>query len=259
MIWSTPMWNFFHTMCEKCENDSEKLKKLYELIQYVSNEIPCYMCKKHASNYLHKNKEDSIFLSKNNLKLFFYNFHNSVKQTRKLKLDPPDILNKYKTMNLNEIYIDVIKMLVLFRMKDDHTTKINRMYLEIFGPVYAEGASEINEAYVKDTNNRQKILDKLKIKTRKMNIDKSSDTKIESNESIDKSRKINIYKSSDKKIESNESIDKPTIESNSINTNSQSINTNSRLKNNRKPNRLIKSLLVVGGGLLISRFNENKK
>ena len=27
MIWSTPMWNLYHTMCEKCDDDTEKLKK----------------------------------------------------------------------------------------------------------------------------------------------------------------------------------------------------------------------------------------
>lgn len=224
-------------MCEKCDDDSDKLKKLYELIQYLSYTIPCGMCKVHASNYLYKNKTDSVVLSKNNFKMFFYNFHNSVKETRKLKLESTDVLNKYKTMNLNDVYVDVIKMLVLFGIKDNYTTKINNLYLEIFGTVYGEGAGEINEAYVKDTNNRQKILDKLGVKTRKIN-------------------KKDIDGSLDKKIESNKSIDfKPTIESNSINnksrSKSRSINTN--------PNILMNSLLLVGGGLLVSRFNKNKK
>jgi hypothetical protein len=236
MIWSTPMWNLYHTMCEKCDDDSEKRKKLYELMQYLSYAIPCGMCKVHASSYLHKNKKNSVVLSKKNFKMFFYTFHNSVKETRKLKLESTDVLDKYKTMNLNDIYIDVIKMLVLFGMKDNYTTKINSLYLEIFGTGGEyRGAGEINEAYVKDTNNRQKILDKLGVKTRKINkkdIDGSLDKKIESNKSIDGSL--------DKKIKSN-----------SINNKSRSVNT--------KPNILMNSLLLVGGGLLVSRFKKNKK
>jgi len=237
MIWSTPMWNLYHTMCEKCEDDTEKLKKLYELMQYLSYTIPCSMCKVHASNYLYKNKTDSVVLSKKNFKMFFYTFHNSVKETRKLKLESTDVLDKYKTMNLNDIYIDVIKMLVLFGMKDNYTTKINSLYLEIFGTVHGEGeyrgACEINEAYVKDTNNRQKILHKLGVNTRKIN-------------------KKDIDGSLDKKIEYNKSIDfKPTIKSNSINNKSRSVNT--------KPNILMNSLLLVGGSLLVSRFKKNKK
>ena len=74
MIWSTPMWNTFHTMCEKCEDNTEKFIKLYELIQYLSSVIPCYSRKSHASNYLDKNKKKVYLYQKIILKCFFIIF-----------------------------------------------------------------------------------------------------------------------------------------------------------------------------------------
>ena len=83
MIWSTSTWNLYHTMCEKCEDDTEQLIKLYELIRDLSSLIPCYSCKSHSIKYLNENKNDSVFISKNNFKMFFYTFHNSVKENKK--------------------------------------------------------------------------------------------------------------------------------------------------------------------------------
>ena len=118
MIWSTSMWNLYHTMCEKCEDDTEQLIKLYELIRDLSSLIPCYSCKSHSIKYLNENKNDSVFISKNNFKMFFYTFHNSVKENKKkkLELEPIDVLEKYERMDLNEVYLDTIKLLMVLRI-----------------------------------------------------------------------------------------------------------------------------------------------
>ena len=245
MIWSTPMWNTFHTMCEKCEDNTEKFIKLYELIQYLSSVIPCYSCKSHASNYLDKNKEKSIFVSKNNFKMFFYNFHNNVKQRKKIKLESLDVLNKYKTMNLNEVYLDTIKILMVLKMKNTHTIKINKLFIEIFGSAHAKGIDEINEDYFKDSNNRQEIFKKITANRKQSNPiedkikDRSSDklplNPIETKNKIERNISIDI---SSKKLPT-----KP-IE-----------NTKSR----QIKRKILKKSLLLSGGLLISILNKNKK
>jgi len=227
MIWSTPMWNLFHTMCEKCDDDTEKLRKLYELIEYFSHIIPCGLCKQHASNYLHKNKTDSVTLSKNNFKIFFYNFHNSVKKTRKLKLESIDVLDKYKTMNLNEVYLDTIKILLILRLKDTQTVKINKLFIEIFGSAHTKGIDEINEEYVKDDNNKREIFKKIGVnrkQTNKKYIDKLPVKPIEMKKGIFRSSKSRLIK-------------------------------NKQIKNKQSK----KSLFLAGGGLLLSILNKNIK
>ena len=227
MIWSTPMWNLFHTMCEKCEDDTEKLRKLYKLIQYLSSVIPCYSCKTHASNYLNKNKEDNVFLSKNNFKMFLYTFHNSVKEKKKIKLESVDVLNKYKIMNLNEVYLDTIKILTVLNMKSTHTVKINKLFIKIFGSVHTKGIDKINEDYAKDPTNKQKIFRKItenRVQTNNKNIHKLPIKAIETKKKIERNISIDISSESPvkpieskKKIERNIPINK---KNNSINTKS---------------------------------------
>jgi hypothetical protein len=181
MIWSTPMWNLYHTLCEKCEDSKEKRQKVYELIQKLSIAIPCGICKVHAVSYLNTKKKNSIFKSREAFKMFFYDFHNDVKKTRKLSLEPEKVLDNYKSMDLNLIYREVIEMLILFGMPNDFTTKINDLYIESFDNL--EGAKNINREYVKDPHNTKRILTRLGIKTKKINkkhidpMDKTSNSK----------------------------------------------------------------------------------
>ena len=161
MFWSTPMWNLYHTLCEKSADSVEMRKQVYQIIYKLSDRIPCTICKIHSIDYL-KKRDNSIFKSKESFKLFFYNFHNNVKQSKKLPLELEDVLDKYKTMDLNVIYIEVVEMLVLFGMKDDFTTNINDLYLKIFDNL--DGAKDINSAYMKDPINKKRILNTLGIK-----------------------------------------------------------------------------------------------
>ena len=206
MIWSTPMWNLYHTLSEKCEDEVEKRRKVYLLIQKLSIGIPCAICKIHACNYLFKEKKNSVFESKDNFKNFFYKFHNEVKKTRNLDLEGIDVLEKYKSMDLNKIYREVLEMLVLFGMSDEFTKKINELYLESFNDL--EGGVGINSEYFKESSNTNRILKRLGIKTKKI---------------------------SEKDL---------------------NIDTQQKDKNKNKTLSTLKSLLLVGGGLLASKSNK---
>ena len=167
MIWSTPMWNLYHTLSEKCEDNIEKRQKVYLLIQKLSVAIPCGICKIHAVSYLFKEKKPIVFESRDNFNNFFYDFHNQVKKTRNLSLESKDVLEKYKSMDLNKMYREVLEMLILFGMPDDFTKKINDLYLENFSNL--EGGVDINREYVKDPHNKKRILKRLGIKTKTIN------------------------------------------------------------------------------------------
>ena len=277
MIWSTSMWNLYHTMCEKCEDDTEQLIKLYELIRDLSSLIPSYSCKSHSIKYLNENKNDSVFISKNNFKMFFYTFHNSVKENKKkeLELEPIDVLEKYERMDLNEVYLDTIKLLMVLRIGRipktttnsnytpenivkmnentvkmnklfiENIAKINKLFIEIFGSAHAKGIDEINEDYFKDSNNRQEIFKKITANRKQSNPieDKIKDR------SSDK-LPLNPIETK-KKIERNISID---ISSKKLPTKPIE-NTKSR----QIKRKILKKSLLLSGGLLISILNKNKK
>jgi hypothetical protein len=77
--WGPSIWFLFHTLSYKIK-DSEfsRLKiELLDLIKSICVNLPCPTCASHATQYIQRLNYNTIN-NKDNLKMFFFNFHNDV-------------------------------------------------------------------------------------------------------------------------------------------------------------------------------------
>lgn len=77
--WATSLWYFFHVLSNKIKPESFQLIRveLLEVLENICNNLRCNRCKEHAFEYL---KDNNFLLIQNvdQLKLFFFNFHNNI-------------------------------------------------------------------------------------------------------------------------------------------------------------------------------------
>ena len=102
--WGNVTWILFHSIIEKIKDDTpnQTIKMLFENIKLICNNLPCPYCRDHATSYLN-NYNKYNFDTKEKLKLFFFTFHNNVNKNLNKKIMNIEILDKYKTANLNNI------------------------------------------------------------------------------------------------------------------------------------------------------------
>lgn len=77
--WGPPIWTFFHTLAEKVKADRfpEIATEIIQVISTICSNLPCPDCSNHASIYLRENFISTV-KTKEQLKTFLYEFHNSV-------------------------------------------------------------------------------------------------------------------------------------------------------------------------------------
>jgi hypothetical protein len=96
MKWAEPTWLFFHSFAQKVKEDFYRRyhAECGKMFSGICNELPCPVCRDHATVYFAKNFKN--INSKEKLIEFFFNFHNYVNlRIRKEKADR-SILEKYK-------------------------------------------------------------------------------------------------------------------------------------------------------------------
>lgn len=103
--WGEPFWNLFHVLSEKIIVDEGflwKKQQFLNIIFLICKNLPCPDCATHATNYLNGVNFDAI-RTKEQLKDFFYNFHNQVNARRGAPIYPRHQLDeKYsKGVTLN--------------------------------------------------------------------------------------------------------------------------------------------------------------
>ena len=109
--WGPSTWFLFHTLAHKIKSeDFSKLKtELIDIIKGICNNLPCPTCSTHASQYV-KNLNYNSINSKEDLKIFLFNFHNDVNRRRNVDLfSLSELDEKYSKANT----INVIKNFVL--------------------------------------------------------------------------------------------------------------------------------------------------
>ena len=98
--WSIPTWYLLHGIAEKIKEDYYKEHK--EDIIKILKDI-CFIYHVHivenAIQYL-KKQNFNLLKSKEQFKIFIYNFHNSVNKKLNKKIFDKDILKKYENINL---------------------------------------------------------------------------------------------------------------------------------------------------------------
>lgn len=102
--WGPICWIFLHTIVEKIKPKSFDSKKeiLFQIISDICNNLPCPNCRKHSSNYLNNNnirKCNTI----HDLRMFIFNFHNTVNRRLNKKIFESKDLEKYKRCNFKEL------------------------------------------------------------------------------------------------------------------------------------------------------------
>ena len=104
-LWSRPTWKLFHILTaniiEEKFDDTFK-NDCITLFTKICNNIPCMMCRTHASEKMTKINRDEI-TSARELELFFYKFHNEVNEITNTKIFPENKLVKYKSKSVKKI------------------------------------------------------------------------------------------------------------------------------------------------------------
>ena len=103
--WGNVTWILFHSIIEKIKDDTpiNVIKMVFDNIKLICSNLPCPYCKDHAMSYLNNYKKYN-FDTKEKLKIFFFTFHNNVNKKLNKPIMKLDILEKYKTANLNNIF-----------------------------------------------------------------------------------------------------------------------------------------------------------
>jgi hypothetical protein len=78
-VWGPATWTLFHTLAEKVkeENFNEVLPDMLIMVKRICTNLPCPDCSAHATQIMSKMSPNQ-FASKEQFKLFLFNFHNSV-------------------------------------------------------------------------------------------------------------------------------------------------------------------------------------
>ena len=106
MKWGEPVWFLLHTLCEKVKLDSfsEIRHGLLNIIYIICTNLPCPDCSAHAKTYL-DGFNFNLIQTKEQLKLFIFNFHNSVNSRKGFPIFKYQDLQKYSTaVTINIIY-----------------------------------------------------------------------------------------------------------------------------------------------------------
>jgi hypothetical protein len=112
--WGPSTWFLFHTLAEKIKEENfDNLKnELLDLIKNICMNLPCPNCSNHATQYIQNLNYVSI-RSKNDLKMFLFNFHNDVNRRRNVKQFSLEELNskysKSNTLNIINNFISVFQ------------------------------------------------------------------------------------------------------------------------------------------------------
>ena len=106
MLWGKATWYFFHSLIEKTNDDlfSKNRIEIINLCKIILTNLPCPICRKHANDYIIKNP---IYgnKNKNELKLYFWKFHNFVNKRLNKKQFEEDSLKMYERDNFINICI----------------------------------------------------------------------------------------------------------------------------------------------------------
>ena len=117
MKWGEPTWFLFHTMAHKIKDEHFNRIKLeiLNIITNICNNLPCPHCASHASEYMRKLNYNSI-KTKQDLKDFFFQFHNEVNMRKGFPLFPHDQLDEKYSKALTK---NIIQHFMIF-FQDKH-------------------------------------------------------------------------------------------------------------------------------------------
>lgn len=104
--WGKATWYLFHSLAEKIkESEFNNIKnELWSFIVQICNNLPCPICKEHATLTMKTVNKDLILQNKETFIDFFFTFHNTVNVRKKYKLmEKQQMLDLYAKANLPNV------------------------------------------------------------------------------------------------------------------------------------------------------------
>lgn len=103
--WGPYVWIFIHTFCERIHNDFfiKNKNTVINLLFGICKNLPCPSCTQHASSYL-RNVITKRITNKDDLKRFFFDFHNDV--NKRLHKDIYTDYDIYKNLHFRNIFLN---------------------------------------------------------------------------------------------------------------------------------------------------------
>jgi len=104
--WGNNIWYLFHSLAHKIKEDKFDIQKnnIIFIIKTICGTLPCPDCSKDATNMLNKIDFNTI-RNKNDLKMFFFNFHNAINaKLSKPQFSYESLDAKYNNVNIDALY-----------------------------------------------------------------------------------------------------------------------------------------------------------
>ena len=105
--WGKITWYFIHTFCERIDETFfiKNRDKVLSLLSSVCSMIPCPICRTHAEKHLKHNPLMKMIRNKDELKAYFFRFHNQATLNGNPSAKVPDqsIMEMYKRANFKKI------------------------------------------------------------------------------------------------------------------------------------------------------------
>lgn len=114
--WGVAIWTLFHTISEKISDENFGIIKneFILLVKQICGNLPCPMCSTHATEYISRSNIDNI-KTVSELRMMFYNFHNTVNQRKhKPVFSIDELSSKYKNLDIIKVIRD---FMVVFQDK----------------------------------------------------------------------------------------------------------------------------------------------
>ncbi len=122
MLWGEPTWFLFHTLAEKIKDDyfTTLKNELVGFIKQICYNLPCPDCTEHATRFINGVNFDAI-KTKEQLKVFFFNFHNEINKRKDYEYFDLSDTDKYK----NAITINIAKNFFYHFGKKNYNVKLD--------------------------------------------------------------------------------------------------------------------------------------
>ena len=119
-LWGNNIWALFHGLSCKIQEDKflYHRDRLIYIIKNICSSLPCPDCSKDAT-YLLNNTNFNQIRTKEDFKLFIFNFHNSVNKKLKKPIYEYTNLDKYNSVNMDALYNN-LKIIYLTKIPNPH-------------------------------------------------------------------------------------------------------------------------------------------
>jgi hypothetical protein len=162
--WGKITWYFIHTFCERINENFfiNNRENVLNILSGVCIMIPCPTCRQHASQHLKKYPLIRMVRNKEELKAYFFRFHNQATLNGNPHARPADesVMEMYKRANFKKI-IEAFRFEYMkktpTRLDYAHTLYSQRTLKDTLSFLYANQKWFVSETFVKPPIEQESI------------------------------------------------------------------------------------------------------